>query len=407
MLLVLNNLKVATKLALLSGSANFSIKEEAPTMSDDAKQQLIEFAKLIVSRAERVASEEAAKQYLILPFFQFLGYDPLNPDEVIPEAHASFSDKFKNRVDYAICIEGAPVIAVECKKTGSLNGANRGELKGYFNAVPTTKLGILTDGLIFELYSDTDLENMMDDKPFVRIDLSSIAKERINDNALDALQKLRKGTFDPADVGADAKRKIFVARYVDVLESQLTSPNEDLVKMFMDAAQVEGRRTSRLIEEHAPIVKEAIQNFVDKKILERVGFANRQDIVKMQEPRPSKQSASADPELSTAEAGGNGVITTETELAIFDHVRSRLSYLVKDDDLFQKVQEISHKDYKTVFTVSYKQERRGKIFNFREGPAGEYRFEFPDLAEHIETHDLRDIDKPLLRNFLARVEELG
>jgi hypothetical protein len=57
--------------------------------------------------------------------------------------------------------------------------------------------------------------------------------------------------------------------------------------------------------------------------------------------------------------------------------------------------------------VSYKQERRGKIFNFREGPAGEYRFEFPDLAEHIETHDLRDIDKPLLRNFLARVEELG
>jgi hypothetical protein len=376
-------------------------------MSDEAKQRLVEFSKLCLARAGRVTSEEGAKQYLILPFFQFLGYDPLNPDEVVPEAHASFSDKFKNRVDYAICIDGEAVIAVECKKTGSLNGANRGELKGYFNAVPTTKLGILTDGLVFELYSDTNLENMMDDEPFVRIDLSTIAKENVSDQALDALQKLRKGTFDPADVGADAKRKIFVARYVEVLESQLTSADEAFVRTLMDAAQVEGRRTARLVEEHGPIVEESIQIFVDKKILERVGFANRQDLVKMQQGQVPQQSALSGVGLDDTPIGGNGVITTETELAIFDHVKARLSFLVEDEDLFQKVQGIFHKDYKTVFTVCYKQERRGKIFNFREGPNGEYRFEFPDQAELIETDDLQKIDKPLLQSFLNRVAELG
>jgi hypothetical protein len=31
--------------------------------------------------------------------------------------------------------------------------------------------------------------------------------------------------------------------------------------------------------------------------------------------------------------GGNGVITTETELAIFDHLKARLSFLVEDEDL--------------------------------------------------------------------------
>src|SRR5690606_27022045 len=149
--------------------------------------KVTEYAKLALSRASRVTSEEGAKQYLVLPFFQMLGYDPLNPDEVVPESHASFSDKFKNRVDYAICHEGSPVIAVECKRTGAVTDNHRGELKGYFNAVPTTKLGILTDGLVFGLYSDTNAENMMDDEPYVTIDLAAIAGGDLDDNCLDAL----------------------------------------------------------------------------------------------------------------------------------------------------------------------------------------------------------------------------
>jgi hypothetical protein len=104
-------------------------------MSEDFKNRLIAHAQVAIDRAGRSQSEAATQQYLVLPFVQLLGYDPLNPDEVIPEAHASFSEKFKNRVDYAICIDREPAIAVECKCVGRLSEANRGELKGYFNAV--------------------------------------------------------------------------------------------------------------------------------------------------------------------------------------------------------------------------------------------------------------------------------
>jgi predicted type IV restriction endonuclease len=31
-----------------------------------------------------------------------LGYDVANPDEVFPEHHADFSEKYQNKVDYAI-----------------------------------------------------------------------------------------------------------------------------------------------------------------------------------------------------------------------------------------------------------------------------------------------------------------
>ena len=194
-------------------------------------------------RAGRAQSEEATKQFLIIPFLQLLGYDPLDPDEIIPEADASFSEKFKNRVDYAISKEGVPAIAIEAKKVGSLSTANRGELKGYYNAVPTVKLGILTDGLIYQLYSDTEAENLMDNEPFAVIDLTQVAQEQIADDAFDALLKLRRGTFDPADIGADARRKIYISEYVNALESTFNDPKESFVRTLIDLAGVEGKKT--------------------------------------------------------------------------------------------------------------------------------------------------------------------
>ena len=378
-------------------------------MSDDFKARLIAHAQTVVERAPRATSEAATSQYLILPFFQVLGYDPLNPDEIVPEAHASFSDKFKNRVDYAICKDREPVIAVECKKAGTIGDGHRGELKGYFNALASVKLGILTDGLVYELYSDTGSENMMDDEPFVRIDLSEVAREQINDNGLDALLKLRKGTFDPADVGADAKRKIYVASYVNALEDSFRAPHETLVKAVMDLAGIEGRRTNKLIEEHTPIVRDALQVFFDKKILERVGFADRHDLVRVPAASPASAASTGNEELPVpvAAPADSGIITTETERAIFDYTRTRLSFLVRDEDLFQKLRDLAWIDRKTIFTVFYKQERKGRLFNFRETSDGTYRFEFGEQEVAVAPDNLQQIDEPLLTTFRKRVEEMG
>jgi hypothetical protein len=380
-------------------------------MTDEFKTRLISHSRLVVDRAPRATSEAATQQYLILPFFQLLGYDPLNPDEIIPEDHASFSDKFKNRVDYSICTEGKPAIAVECKCAGRLVDANRGELKGYFNALSTVKLGILTDGLVYQLFSDTDRENMMDDEPFITIDLSEVAANGINDNALDALNRLRKGTFDPANVGADARKKIYTASYIAALEANFRSPAEPMVKALMDLAGIDGRRTARLVEEHAPIVSEALEMFLDKKILERVGFADR-DVVKMApvstSPNAATPGSNGDEvhEPVLVQESDDGIVTTETELSVYDYVRNRLAFLVKDDALFEKLKDVAFVDRKTVFTVFYKQERKGRLFNFREGSNPTYRFEFAE-GEPLATDDLRTIDSQLVESFQKRVAELG
>ena len=380
-------------------------------MSDEFRSRLVSHAQVAVERAGRAPTEAATNQYLVLPFFQLLGYDPLDPDEVVPEAHASFSDKFKNRVDFAICQDKTPVIAVESKKVGALVEANRGELKGYFNAVPSVKLGILTDGLTFQLFTDTSAENMMDDEPFAVVDLAEVARDQVDANALDALIRLRKGTFDPAHVGADARRKMYVAAYVDALQRVLSNPDERFVRVMLEVANIEGRRTSRMVEEHTPLVKEAADAMLDRKILERVGFADRNDLVRMRAETPVAQPATSEPPPETATPLESGVVTTEAEIRVFEYVRARLPFLIeRDEELYAKLAHVRSVDHKTVFCVFYRQERKGKLFNFTEGSKGpRYRFEFvtPEGAGWVNTDTLSDIDAPLLAAFSARVAELG
>jgi hypothetical protein len=382
-------------------------------VSEEFRNRLVVHAKTAVDRAGRAQNEEATKQWLIIPFLHLLGYDPNDPDEVFPEADASFSDKFKNRVDYAIYREGDPVIAVEAKKVGALSTANRGELKGYYNAVPTVKLGILTDGLIYQLYSDTEAENLMDDAPFAVMDLEQIAQENIADEAFDALLKIRRGTFDPADIGADARRRIYISEYVAALDRTFRDPPEIVVRTLMDVAGVEGRRTNRLLSEHKLYISEAMNVFFDKKLLERVGFAEREDLVKvppaeLKAPAPAQESPSDQPVAEQPKADGSDIVTTEVERAVYDYVKRRLPFLIdRDETLFRKLDNVYYRDYKGTFTVSYKQDRRGRLLNFRENADETYRFEFPESGEILVTNDVSDIDDKLLAIFMRRVGELG
>jgi predicted type IV restriction endonuclease len=370
-------------------------------VSEEFKNRLLVHARTVVDRAGRAQSEEATKQFLILPFLQLLGYDPLDPDEVIPEADASFSDKFKNRVDYAISKEGVPVIAVEAKKVGSLSEANRGELKGYYNAVPTVKLGILTDGVIYQLFSDTEQENLMDNEPFAVVDLAKVAQEQVPDDSFDALLKLRSGIFDPKDIGADARRKIYISEYVGVLDRVFKGPDETFVRALMDLAHIEGRRMPRLLEEHILYIREAMNVFFDKKLLERVGFADRDNIVKVPSAETERAPSTEETVPEQLEAEESSIVTTEAEREVYAYVKQRLPFLIpRDDDLFRKLEDVYFRDFRGTFAVSYKQDRKGRLLNFREGTDTRYRFDFPESGETVTTDMLSDIDEKLLAIFM-------
>lgn len=242
------------------------------------------------------------------------------------------------------------------------------------------------------------------------IDLNQVAREQVGETELDALSRLRKGTFDPANVGADARRKIYLGMYVDVLNRTLLNPDERFVRTLLDLANIDGRRTTRMVEEHTPIIRDAAQSLLDRLILARVGFADRKDLVKV--PAEAASAAAVAPEAPGVEVvpEESGVVTTVTELEVYDYVRRRLPFLIAgDEELYRRLDNLRPVDYKTVFSVYYKQERKGKLFNFWEGKEPRYRFEFVALGagHQVLTESLSDIDANLVAAYKQRVQELG
>lgn len=102
-------------------------------------------------------------------------------------------------------------------------------------------------------------------------------------------------------------------------------------------------------------------------------------------------------------------MTTDTEIAGLEYVRRRLPFLIdRDEALYAKLDQLYPRDDKTRFTIRYKQDRNGRLFNFMQVTQGpKYRFEFPDTGAVINTARLGDIDGELLGAVLRRVAELG
>lgn len=121
-------------------------------------------------------TEEATKTVLVLPFIQALGWDIFNPKELIPEM---VIDKRKgDKIDYTIMLNDKPAILIECKQCGANLSLYYGQIRNYFY-MSEARLGILTNGIIYQFYTDLDRDNVMDDKPFFEFNLLNMSNSDV------------------------------------------------------------------------------------------------------------------------------------------------------------------------------------------------------------------------------------
>ncbi|TCH97645.1 hypothetical protein EJV46_16135 [Roseococcus sp. SYP-B2431] len=367
---------------------------------DEFREKLRTFAQRMVALAPRCTNEESTKLFLILPFLNFLGYDDRNPDEVCPEHGCDFSEKYKNRVDFAILRGEAPVIALECKTLGMALRDERGQLRSYFNAAPTVKMGIIADGLVYEFYADSDEPNMMDQSAFLSLDLREIAKGKIEDSVEEGLRGLQKSTFDPENIGAEAKRKLIFQNIVLQLGALAQDPSEPFVRMLLQKAGVSHVRAKSL-DEYRDLTKSAFREFVNQRILRRLDLPTKDDAEKAAGPSQEVPVAVA------AVAPTDAVETTAAELQVMQYVRKRLAFLVKEERLYDEISNIEFKDYKGKMVAFYRRERAGRLFDFREGKDASMHFDFGAAGGELAVSKLSEIDTPLLAVYRQRVEELA
>ena len=230
----------------------------------DFEDRVREISTRVSKRLEMVATEEATKNALIMPFIQgVLGYNVFDPSEVVPEFTADIGGKKGEKVDYAILQDGTPIILIECKAYGvDLEKDPAAQLARYFHTTDA-RLGIVTDGVRYRFFSDLEKTNVMDDRPFLEIDLLDPDSIEINE-----LRNFAKATFDQDTLLANARDLKFLREIKRILSSDWTDPSEEFVRYLM-AQAYSGPKTRQRLEQFTRLAKRATQEFLADSIRDK------------------------------------------------------------------------------------------------------------------------------------------
>ena len=113
---------------------------------DQLYSQLAIIGERIDAAGDQIVTEEATKTSLVLPFFTALGYNIFDPTEVVPEFDAGLGEMKDKKADYALQINGKPVMIVECKALSvKLSSKHINQLFDYFIRTEV-KFALLTNG---------------------------------------------------------------------------------------------------------------------------------------------------------------------------------------------------------------------------------------------------------------------
>lgn len=284
----------------------------------DLATRLNELAKRTADHREVLLTEEAAKTALVMPFIQSLGYDVFNPSEVVPEYTADVGTKRGEKVDYAICDGSKIRILVECKpSTSPLNLNHASQLFRYFS-VTDARLAILTNGVVYQFYSDVENVNKMDDKPFFTFSMDALKPGDIR-----TIEKFSKQSFDIDKIIQEAGLLKLQSLLRKELEAEMAEPSEEIVRMLASRVH-EGRVTAQVRESFGKLIVSTFGAIIRDKVNERLSTA-----LNAGAPDPSE-----DPMPDEAEE--SGIVTTAEELSGFHIVQAVASKLVKPNRVIMR-----------------------------------------------------------------------
>jgi hypothetical protein len=226
----------------------------------DFIEQLLTLAKLIEKQHANITTAEATKKAFVIPFIQALGYDVFDPREVLPEFTTDVGCKKDEKVDYAIIINNKLTVLFECMSCDiHLNVAHAAQLRRYFH-VTSARIGVLTNGISYFFYSDLEEKNIMDDMPFMEIDLLNIDKQMISD-----LKKLSKNPFELDQILSAAGELKYIRAIKNVLFEEYSSPSLEFIR-FLASQVYSGIKTPQVLDQFAPIVQEAFKQFINDRL---------------------------------------------------------------------------------------------------------------------------------------------
>lgn len=261
------------------------------------EESLRAISERVKSHSSTMATEEAVKTAVVLPFLRSLGYDVFDPTEVVPEFTADAVGKKGEKVDYAIRIDSEIRILIECKPISvQLEKKHLDQLFRYFT-VTNAKFAILTNGRTFNFYTDLEAPNKLDTRPFFVFDISDF-----NTGIITELRKFEKGSFDVSAILATAERLKYTSGVKQEISKLIEEPSEDFVRLISRNVY-EGQMRAQAKEMLTGVVRAAFRGVIMDAVKSRLSnaLADTQEVIeKIDEP------ATDEPEIITSEEEREG-----------------------------------------------------------------------------------------------------
>ncbi|MDO9492849.1 type I restriction endonuclease [Acetobacterium sp.] len=298
------------------------------------EEKLREFIERVKKTKDSIATEEATKTSIVMPFFQILGYDVFNPTEFIPEYTADVGIKKGEKVDYAILLNGELTLLIEAKSINEQLEKHDSQLFRYFGTT-AAKFAILTNGLVYRFYSDLDEQNKMDSSPFFEINLLDIS-----DSEIIELKKFCKENFDLSMILDTASELKYLGLIKKVLKDEFANPSDDFIRFILTQGVYDGMKTQNTVDKYRPTVKKSISQYINELVNDKIQNALKSD--ESFEPKAIQQFEEVDE--SALIASVSNIITTDEEIECFFIVKSILHNTVD-------LNRIGYKDTASYFSI--------------------------------------------------------
>lgn len=311
--------------------------------------------------------ETQTRDNLIHPFFNILNFSKM--DDYSHEYNSDMGDKKGRKVDIAITLgKKDPLMLVECKSvTAKLNDNHFRQLNEYCLYSPTAKIGILTNGVIYNFYSVNSREKKgLNTKPFFTFDITNY------DNAqLETLALFNRQSIEISDIIQEAEDVYFLDNFDNALFKTLVE-TDDLAKLIFK--NMGGLRST------------------DKALAQIKGLVNSISIKTALDRIVQKEISESN----------SGIITTVEEIKAYNVIKTILAMSSKIKTV--ELDRISYRDLKNSFLIIVDEKQTKNICSlvFKEKlkaiDINGSRFELEDVSVSSITKLKKELTESALSN---------
>ena len=212
---------------------------------------------------EEKLNEDNTRKRVIEPILMALGY---SWDEMETEFDAGRSKS--ERADIGLKTNGNRIeVLIECKRiTERLTEKHLNQLNAYFVNLPTTKIGILTNGAEWQFYAPSqEGERDLNFEPYFTFNLSDYDEEDVSN-----LIRYNRAEFDYKKIQEEAFDIYFMNKFENALAEELFQPSDEFIKAVF--SKMGGKRMNDKMKQslgeliNSKSLQKAIESVIQKEI---------------------------------------------------------------------------------------------------------------------------------------------